>query len=166
MNCLHLLLKWLLLSLFGLSLSVNSPCLFAVSLKRVAGIPIHLPPSVEKWRWFQRQPPAWHQRLWLYVEKKGVKWEDWHWQWKIAWLNACRDRRWQGCRKLLGWALNDRAKFIATNAVTLVPYHWKPTESSRILRALLKRSTLLGQERPAPGLQMLVAKIRQSLASM
>ncbi len=87
------------------------------------GFAPHKAPERLEWSRFMELSPREAESLWNDQAHKGVRFADWNWKWRLAWVKLCATTRKPGtrfCDEVMDGALDDKALVVRAEAASAI----------------------------------------------
>lgn len=88
------------------------------------------------WQLFYSSTPSWRRELWNSAQKESIKWQDWHWTWRIGWVKTCASENSKYCNKILSLGLNDHALVIRLLTIKKIGHKYWGKKNKHLIEQL------------------------------
>lgn len=95
-------------------------------------------PNAQDWRVFRNATPTEQQAIYKSFEAQGFHFENWHWAWRVGFLQTCHLDGALSCLTLISKGLNDKAVVVRAEAATRLAQVASPSDSQAL--ALLTKA--------------------------
>lgn len=84
---------------------------------RAKELNIKKPPTKADWEFFWSSGEQWRETLWNDQENRGHNFDDWGWEWQLAWVKSCESSVQSWCGKVLKHSLKAKGALVRSRGV-------------------------------------------------
>lgn len=93
-------------------------------------------PAHQDWQYFLKLSQKQRLELWGQFARKGMRFEDWSWGWRLGWIRSCRQDHSAFCRQTIISGLRDAAAVVRSETALCVANFWSSDVDPQILKEL------------------------------